>query len=114
MSELADRMKDQLQQFNNSIDQLINASRGLYIKLKEAGNKQFDELVKTGEAQKAETSFLEQLRKDLSSPFEDVQSSLNQLRTASVGLFVKTRQAGEQYFNELVKLGSQKTEEVTE
>lgn len=114
MSEFSDRMKDQLQQFNNSIDQIVNASRGLYIKLKEESNKQFDELVKAGEAQQtAEASLLDQLRKDLVSPFDDVQGSLNQLRNASLGLAVKTRDAGEQYFNELVELGSKKAE-VTE
>lgn len=114
MSEFSDRIKEQLEQFNSSIDQVINASRGLYIKIKEESNKQFDELVKTGEAQKAsEASLLEQLRKDITTPFEDVKGSLNQLRSASVGLVVKGREAGEQYFNELVELGSKK-EAVTE
>ncbi|HEX4939278.1 MAG TPA: hypothetical protein VFX11_11430, partial [Candidatus Kapabacteria bacterium] len=64
MSEFSDRVKGQLEQFNNSIDQIINASRGLYFKIKEESNKQFDELVKTGEAQKtAEESLLTQLKK---------------------------------------------------
>ena len=114
MSEFSDRIKEQLEQFNSSIDQIINASRGLYVKIKEESNKQFDELVKTGEAQKtAEASFLDQLRKDIASPFDDVKGSLSQLRSASLGLIVKTREAGEQYFNELVELGAKK-EEVTE
>ena len=60
MSEFSDRVKTQLEQFNASVDQVINAYRGLYVKIKEESNKQFDELVKTGEAQlKAEESFLE-------------------------------------------------------
>ena len=114
MSEFSDRIKEQLEQFSSSVDQVINASRGLYFKIKEESNKQFDELVKTGEAQKtAEASVLEQLRKDITTPFEDVKGSLTQLRSASVGLLVKSRDAGEQYFNELVKLGTVK-EEVTE
>jgi polyhydroxyalkanoate synthesis regulator phasin len=114
MSEFSDRIKEQLEQFNDSIDQIINASRGLYIKIKEESNKQFDELVKAGEAQKtADASLLDQLRKDITSPFEDMKGSLNQLRSASLGLVVKTREAGEQYFNELVELGAKK-EEVTE
>lgn len=114
MSEISDRMKEQLEQFNSSIDQIINASRGLYIKLKEESNKKFDELVKTGEAQQtADASFLDQLRKDITLPFDDVKGSLSQLRNASLGLVVRTREAGEQYFNELVALGSRK-EEVTD
>lgn len=107
MSEFADRIKGQLEQFNNSIDQIINASRGLYLKIREEGNKQFDELVKTGEAQQtSEESLLNQLKKDIATPFEDVKSSLDQLKHASVGLVVKARDAGEQYFNELVELGT--------
>ena len=114
MSEFTDRLKGQVEQFNNSIDQIINASRGLYIKLKEESNKQFDEWVKTGEAQKlADESLLSQIRKDIASPFDDVKGSLDHLRSASLGLVIKAREAGEQYFNELVELGTAK-EQVTE
>ena len=104
-----------MEQFNSSVEQFINASRGLYVKIKEESNKQFDELVKAGEAQlKAEESFLEQLKKDISSPFEDVKSTLDQLKSASVGLVVKARNSGENYFDELVELGHSKIEKVTE
>jgi len=107
MSEITNRMKEQLDQFSKSIDQIINASRGLYVKIREESNKQFEELVKTGESQQADdTSLLTQLRKDITTPFEDVKGSLDQLRNASVGLVVKARESGEQYFNELVELGS--------
>lgn len=109
MSEFSDRVKGQLDQFNSSIDQIINASRGLYLKIKEESNKQFDELVKAGEAQKtADEPLLIQLKKDITTPFEDVKGSLEQLKSASLGLVVKARGAGEQYFNELVELGSSK------
>ena len=115
MSEFSDRVKSQVEQFNASVDQVINAYRGLYVKIKEEGNKQFDELVKTGEAQlKAEESFLEQLKKDISAPFDDVKSSLDQLKNASVGLVVKARNSGETYFDELVELGNSKVEEISE
>jgi len=115
MSEFSDRVKSQVEQFNTSVDQVINAYRGLYVKIKEEGNKQFDELVKTGEAQlKAEESFLEQLKKDISAPFDDVKSSLDQLKNASVGLVVKARNSGETYFDELVELGNSKVEEISE
>ncbi len=115
MSEFSDRVKAQMEQFNSSVDQVINASRGLYIKIKEEGNKQFDELVKAGESQlKAEESFLDQLKKDIASPFEDVKSTVDQLKNASVGLVVKARNSGENYFDELVELGHNKVEEVTE
>ena len=34
MSEFSDRVKTQLEQFNASVDQVINAYRGLYVKIK--------------------------------------------------------------------------------
>lgn len=115
MSEFSDRVKAQMDQFNSSVEQFFNASRGLYVKIKEESNKQFDELVKAGEAQlQAEESFLEQLKKDIVTPFEDVKSTLDQLKNASVGLVVKARNSGESYFDELVELGNSKVEEVTE
>ena len=115
MSEFSDRVKTQMEQFNSSVEQFINASRGLYVKIKEESNKQFDELVKAGEAQlQAEESFLEQLKKDIVTPFEDVKSTLDQLKNASVGLVVKARNSGESYFDELVELGNSKVQEVTE
>ena len=114
MSEFSDRVKTQMDQFNSSVEQFINASRGLYVKIKEESNKQFDELVKAGEAQlQAEESFLDQLKKDIVTPFEDVKSTLDQLKNASVGLVVKARNSGESYFDELVELGNSKVEEVT-
>ena len=114
MSEFSDRVKAQMDQFNSSVEQFINASRGLYVKIKEESNKQFDELVKAGEAQlQAEESFLDQLKKDIVTPFEDVKSTLDQLKNASVGLVVKARNSGESYFDELVELGNSKVEEVT-
>jgi hypothetical protein len=115
MSEFSDRVKAQMEQFNSSVDQLVNASRGFYTKVKEEGNKQFEVLVKAGEEQlQAEESFLEQLKNDITAPFDDVKGTLNQLKSASVGLVVKARSSGESYFDELVTLGSSKVEAVTD
>ncbi len=114
MSELSDRVKDQLEQFNSSVDQVINASRGLYLKIKEESNKQFDELVKTGEAQTAEESFLKQLKEDITSPFDDVKSTVDQLKNAYIGLVVKTMDSSEKIFEELVELGASKNEKKEE
>lgn len=115
MSEFSDRVKGQVEQFNSSVDQIINASRGLYTKIMEESNKQFDELVKVGEEQlKAEESFLSQLKKDITTPFEDVKGSMNQIKNAYVGLVVKARNSGEQYFDELVELGSSKLTDLKE
>lgn len=113
MTELKDRVKDQLDQFNSSIEQLVNASKGLYLKAVEEGNKQFQDLVDTGVAQsESGEDLLEQIRSDVTGPFEDVKSSIEQIKNASVGLVVKARSSGEEYFNELVELGQK--DETTE
>lgn len=112
MSEFSDRVKDQVEQINTSVDQVVTASRGLYVKIKEESNKQFDELVKTGKEQaEAEETFMEQLKKDITAPFDDVKSSLEQVKSAYVGLMVKAINRGEQFFDELVKVGNEKLAE---
>lgn len=112
MTELKDRFKEQLEQFNSNIEQLVSASKGLYIKAKEEGNKQFQELVNTGAAQaESGENFLEQVRNDVTGPFEDIKSSLEQIKNASLGLVVKARTTGEEYFNELVELGQKEDKE---
>lgn len=113
MTELKDRVKDQLDQFNSSIEQLVSASKGLYLKAVEEGNKQFKDLVDTGVAQsESGEDLLAQIRSDVTGPFEDVKGSLEQIKNASLGLVVKARTSGEEYFNELVELGQK--EETTE
>lgn len=109
MTELKDRFKDQLEQFESTIDQLVSASKGLYLKAKEEGNKQFQVWVDAGAAQnESGANFLEQVRADVTGPFEDVKGSLEQLKNASLGLVIKARDTGESYFNELVELGQSK------
>lgn len=109
MTELKDRFKDQLEQFEATIDQLVSASKGLYLKAKEEGNKQFQEWVDAGAAQsESGANFLEQIRADVTGPFEDVKGSLEQLKNASLGLVIKARDTSESYFNELVELGQSK------
>ncbi|CBL44648.1 Hypothetical protein HDN1F_10650 [gamma proteobacterium HdN1] len=111
MSEIADRLKEQLEQGKSALEKVASASKGLYIKAKEEGNKQFNDLVAAGQTQDAE-AFLEQLKKDVVSPFEDLKNSLEQIRNASFGLLVKARNNGDKAFNELVELGqSQKAKE---
>ena len=115
MTELKDRFKDQLEQFEATIEQLVSASKGLYLKAKEEGNKQFKGLVDAGAAQaESGANFLEQLRADVTGPFEDVKGSLEQLKNASLGLVIKARDTGESYFNELVSLGQTKEEKAEE
>ena len=115
MAEISDRVKDQLEQFNNTLDQVVSASRGLYLLLKEEGNKQFNELVVAGEAQKAAEAdgadtLLTQLTKDVTEQLDDVKGSISTIRTASLGLIAKAKKTSEQTFSELVEKGQ--TEDV--
>lgn len=105
MTEITDRVKEQLEQFNSGIEQLVSASRGLYVLVRDESNKQFKELVTAGEGKTTE-EVLQELRSGVSGPFEDVKGSLEQLKTASLGLIAKARESGDKYFNELVELGS--------
>ena len=79
MNEISGIVKEQLEQFNTTLEQVINASRGLYLKVKEEGNKQLKDLIEAGQAQEPE-AFLSQLRKDVATPFEDVKGSIEQLK----------------------------------
>ncbi len=114
MSEISDRLKEQLEQVNATLEQIATASKGLYLKVKEEGNKQFKELIEAGQTQDTE-AFLSQLKKDVTTPFEDVKTSIEQLKSASLGLLVKARSNSDKVFTELVELGqTKKTEEVAQ
>lgn len=114
MSEISDRLKEQLEQVNSTLEQLATASKGLYLKVKEESNKQFKELVEAGQTQDTD-AFLSQLRKDVTTPFEDVKSSIEQIKNASLGLLVKARSNSDKVFTELVELGqTKKTDEVAQ
>ena len=107
MTGIKDRVKEQ---FNSSIEQVVSASRGLYIKIKEEGTKQFNDLVSAGEAQKAAeaegaNSVIAQLTSDVKVQLGDVKGSLKQIKTASLGLIVKTKESSDKVFGELVDRG---------
>jgi len=117
MTEIKDRVKEQLEQFNSNIEQVVSASRGLYIKLKEEGNKQFNDFVSAGEAQKAAeaegaNTVIAQLTNDVKDQFGDVKGSIKQIKKASLGLIVKAKESSDKVFGELVELGQK--EEVAE
>ena len=101
MSQFAEKVRNQV---SDSLEQLTKAGRGLVARVTEQSNKQFQLLVKTGEAQKkAGKTLADQLKESLED--RDLKASIDQLRLAALGLFTKTKTSGEKYFNELVKLG---------
>ncbi len=110
MSEFADKLKGQLSQVNESLEQLTKAGRGLLLKVTQQSSQQFQQLVKTGEAHQAGgESLTTQLKTSLSESFSgDTKESLNQLRLAALGLVTKAKESGEKYFEELVQLGEAK------
>lgn len=109
MNEISGLVKEQLEQFNATLEQVINASRGLYLKVKEEGNKQIKGLIEVGQTQDGD-AFLSQLKKDVATPFEDVKGSIEQIKNASFGLLVKARESSDKVFTELVELGQKKEE----
>lgn len=115
MKELTDKVtgkvKEQFEQVSDSFTQVITAGRGLYFKLSETGGKQFEELVKVGEAkQQSGETLVNHLRESLQEI--DAKSSANQLKLAALGLLNKTLESGEKVFTDLVKHGEGKTQPV--
>ncbi len=109
--KITEKVKIQLSQVNESLEQLTKAGKGLVTKVSEQGSKQFQQLVKTGEAQlKDGKTLVEQIKESFEDQFSgDVKASVGQLRLAALGLFTKAKTSSEQYFNELVKLGEAQT-----
>lgn len=112
MSELtekwSDKINDQYKQFNKNFDKIAKASKGLLTRIKNASEKQFKELVETGE--KTDSDIIDQVKETVKQPFTDIRGSVNKAKFASVGLFVKVKENGNRYFDELVVEG-EKTEQ---
>lgn len=107
MSELtekwSDKMNSQYKQFNKSLEKVTKAGKGLFARMKDASEKQFNELVETGE--KTDNDILDQVKESVKQPFTDIRGSVNKAKFASVGLFVKVKENGNRYFDELVSVG---------
>ncbi|HET8705814.1 MAG TPA: hypothetical protein VFM46_05880, partial [Pseudomonadales bacterium] len=80
MSELKDRINEQVQQIKTNLDKLATAGVGLIVKVRDEADKQFNSLVQAGEGKqlfgKGETSSVaEELTNEIKAQFSDVQSS---------------------------------------
>lgn len=114
MSELKELINEQVEQIKINLDKLATAGVGLIVKVRDEADKQFSSLVQAGEGKhlfgKSETSSLaEELTNDIKAQFDDVQSSAEKFRVASLGLIVKVKESSEKYFDELVELGKKET-----
>ncbi len=106
MKPIAEKVKDQLSQLNESIAQVAKAGRGLVAVVSEESKKQFSDLVKEGEAQQNQgVDFLSQVKGSLPEAL-DVKASAKTLGFAARGLFSKAKVESEKLFNELVALGN--------
>ena len=108
MTQVTNKVKEQIEQLNQTVTQFIKAGRGLVVKVAEQSSKQFDELVKTGENKQEEgTTLVKTLRETLPESL-DVKTSANQLKLAALGLVSRAKDGSEKIFNDLVELGSDK------
>jgi len=109
--KISEKLRSQLNQVNDSLEQITKAGKGLVTKVSEQGSAQFKKLVETGEAQqKGGKTLAEQLKESFEDQFNgDIKASVDQLRLAALGLLTKAKTSSEQYFNELVKLGETQT-----
>lgn len=118
MSELKDRINEQVQQIKTNLDKLATAGVGLIVKVRDEADKQFTSLVEAGEGKqlfgKGETSSVaEELTNDIKAQFTDVQTSAEKLRVASLGFIVKLKDSTEKYFDELVEIGKKENAKET-
>jgi hypothetical protein len=100
MEKAGDKIKAQMDQMNESLSQLACASKGLIVKISETGSKQFNEFVKAGEGK----TFTAEIKNALPK-IADAKTSIQQLKSATIGLISKSKEIGSRYFNELVKQG---------
>ena len=108
VEKTTDKIKDQMENMNESLSQLVCASKGLMLKITETSNKQFNELVKAGEGKTFTTEIKSALPK-----ISDAKTSIKQLKSASIGLISKSKEIGSRYFNELIKEGECQTKQTT-
>jgi polyhydroxyalkanoate synthesis regulator phasin len=106
VKSLSGKLKQQVDSANESAAQLAKAGKGLVRKVSKEAEKQFCNLVETGEAQKEKgQTIVEQVKSSFDGQFDDVKSSIERVKLAGLGLLTKARGAGEKVFKELVELG---------
>lgn len=114
MSEINDKIKEQVEKFNDTIEQVVKAGKGLAVKIKEESNKQYSELVELGEkTEESEEKLIKQFREFLETTLKDYKGSSKKVTLASKGLATRVKDNSENFFNELVELGTTE-EEVAE
>ena len=102
MTDIKEKVKEQLDQANQSIEQITKAGRGLVIKLSDGTNKQFNELVKVGQQQEEEgKSLASQVRAAWDGQFTN-KEYLGKLKLATLGLVTKTKDGAQKMFEELL------------
>lgn len=115
MSDITDKVKEQVEKANGNFSEIITAGRGLLVKLKDESNKQYKELVQLGEkTTEEEDSLFKDFLEMFESPFKDVKGTTSAWKFASLGLLLKMKSDGQAFYNELVELGKtdSKTDEV--
>lgn len=108
MEKTTDKIKDEVENMNESLNQLVCAGKGLILKITETSNKQFNELVKAGEGK----TFSAEIKNALPK-ISDAKTSIQQLKSASIGLISKSKEVGSRYFNELIKQGECQAKQTT-
>jgi polyhydroxyalkanoate synthesis regulator phasin len=113
MADIKEKVKEQLDQANQSIEQIAKAGRGLVIKLSDGTNKQFNDLIKVGQQQEEEgKTIVSQVRSTWEGQLSG-KEYVGKVKLAALGLVTKTKDGAQRLFDELVQLGeNQKSEPV--
>lgn len=113
MADIKEKVKEQLDQANQSIEQIAKAGRGLVIKLSDGTSKQFNDLIKVGQQQEEEgKTIVSQVRATWEGQLSSKEYA-GKVKLAALGLVTKTKDGAQRFFDELVQLGeNQKSEPV--
>lgn len=101
--KLNEKLNDQYKQFNESVEKIAKAGKGLVTRVLNISSQQFTDLVAEGE--KTDVDLLDQVRDTVKQPLSDIRGSVTKAKFASLGLFVKVKENSNRYFEELVVEG---------
>jgi polyhydroxyalkanoate synthesis regulator phasin len=103
MSQISDKVKDQVESMTKQINRLEAAGRGLLLKVSEESSRQFEQLAKEGEAQLESGNTLSQQLKNTVQVEGGVKQVAQTLKLAALGLVTKAKSETQNIIDELVK-----------
>ena len=103
MSQITDKVKEQLDELTKQLNRVDAAGRGLIVKVSEEGSRQLEELAKEGETQLESGNTLTEQVKSIVKYNGDAKELVGTLKLAALGLYEKVRSESKKIIDDLVK-----------